>query len=64
MVAQIWADCDPLHVLIAGARIKTVHCHLTVTDLAALVAQGAVAAGPSPQRSRKPSHRASRQSTW
>ena len=48
MVARIWADCDLIHVLIAGARIKTVRSHLTVTDLAALVAQGAVPAGPSP----------------
>ena len=48
MVARIWADCDLIHVLIAGARIKTIRSHLTVTDLAALVAQGAVPAGPSP----------------
>ena len=48
MVARIWADCNLIHVLIAGARIKTVRSHLSVTDLAALVAQGAVPAGPSP----------------
>jgi len=48
MVARIWADCDLIHVLIAGARIKTIRSHLTVTDLATLVAQGAVPAGPSP----------------
>jgi transposase InsO family protein len=48
LVARIWADCDLIHVLIAGVRIKTVRSHLTVTDLAALVAQGAVSAGPSP----------------
>jgi hypothetical protein len=48
MVARIWAGCDLIHVLIAGVRIKTVRSHLSVTDLAALVAQGAVPAGPSP----------------
>jgi transposase InsO family protein len=48
MVARIWADCDLIHVLIAGARIKTIRSHLTVNDLAALVVQGAVPAGPSP----------------
>lgn len=48
MVAQIWADCDLIHVLIGGTRIKTVRSHLSVSDLAKLVAQGAVNAGPSP----------------
>jgi transposase InsO family protein len=47
-VARVWADCDLIHVLIAGIRIKTIRSHLSVTDLAALVAQGAVPAGPSP----------------
>jgi hypothetical protein len=47
-VARIWADCNLIHVLIAGARIKTIRSHLSVTDLAALLAQGAVPAGPSP----------------
>jgi hypothetical protein len=35
-------------VLIGGVRVKTVRSHLSVTDLATLVAQGAVPAGPSP----------------
>jgi hypothetical protein len=48
LVARIWADCDLIHVLIAGVRIKTVRSPLSVTQLAPLVAQGAVAAGPSP----------------
>ena len=48
MVARIWADCDLIHVLIGGTRIKTVRSHLSVNDLAKLVAQGAVNAGPSP----------------
>ena len=46
MVARIWADCDLIHVLIGGIRIKTVRSHLSVNDLARLVAQGAVAAVP------------------
>jgi hypothetical protein len=48
MVARIWADCDLIHLLVAGTRVKTVRSHLSVTDLATLVAHGAVPAGPSP----------------
>jgi transposase InsO family protein len=48
MVARFWVDCTLIHVLIAGVRIKTIRSHLSVTDLATLVAQGAVPAGPSP----------------
>jgi len=48
MVARIWADCDLIHVLISGIRIKTVRSHLSVADLARLIAQGAVPAGLSP----------------
>ena len=48
MVARIWADCDLIHVLIAGARVKTVRSHLSVNDLATLTRQGAVPAGPPP----------------
>lgn len=48
MVARIWADCDLIHVLIDGARVKTVRSHLSINDLAKLAAQGAVPAGPSP----------------
>ena len=46
MMARFWADCDLIHVLIAGARIKSVRSHLSVNDLARLIAQGAVPAGP------------------
>ncbi len=46
MVARIWADCDLIHVLVSGTRIKTVRSHLSVSDLARLIAQGAVPAGP------------------
>lgn len=48
MVARIWADTDLIHVLIGGTRIKTVRSHLSVNDLAKLVAAGATNAGPSP----------------
>jgi transposase InsO family protein len=48
MVARIWADCDLIHVLISGIRVKTVRSHLSPADLARLTAQGAVPAGPSP----------------
>jgi hypothetical protein len=48
MVARIWADCNLIHVMIGGTRIKTVRSHLSVNDLAKLVAQGATNAGPSP----------------
>jgi len=48
MVARIWADADLIHVLIGGTRVKTVRSHLSVNDLAKLVAQGASNAGPSP----------------
>ena len=45
---RFWADCDVIHLLIDGTRVKTLRSHLSVTDLARLAAQGAVAAGPSP----------------
>jgi Integrase core domain len=48
MTARIWADCDLIHVLAGGIPLKTVRSHLSVNDLARLVAQGAVPAGPSP----------------
>jgi hypothetical protein len=54
MVARVWAECDLIHVLIAGIRIKTIRSHLGVTDLAALVAQGAVPAGPGSGLNRPP----------
>ena len=47
-VVRFWADCDLIHLFIGGTRIKTVRSHLTVTDLARLVAQGAINASPSP----------------
>ncbi|MGZ4489981.1 MAG: IS481 family transposase [Nocardioidaceae bacterium] len=41
LTATIWADCDLIHVLIGGTRIKTIRSHLSVNDLARLVAEGA-----------------------
>jgi hypothetical protein len=48
MTARIWAGCDLIHVLVGGTRLKTVRSHLSVNDLARLIAHGAVPAGPSP----------------
>ena len=48
MTVRFWADTDVIHLLIAGARIKSVRSHLSVNDLARLVAQGGVNAGPPP----------------
>jgi transposase InsO family protein len=47
-MVRFWADVDLIHLFIGGTRIKTVRSHLSVTDLAKLVAAGAVPAGPSP----------------
>jgi hypothetical protein len=44
----VWADAVSLHVLLDGARIKTVPSRLGVTELARLAASGARPAGPSP----------------
>ena len=44
----IWADATSLHVLLDGARIKTLPSRLGVTELARLAANGARPAGPSP----------------
>lgn len=43
-----WVDVDLIHVFLAGTRIKTVRSHLSVNDLARLVADGALNAGLSP----------------
>jgi transposase InsO family protein len=44
----LWADQITLHVLLDGARIKTLPSRLGVTELARLAASGARPAGPSP----------------
>ncbi len=38
--SRFWVDCDLIHLFIGGTRIKTVRSHLSVTDLARLVAAG------------------------
>ncbi len=47
-VVRFWASVDVIHLFIGGTRVKTVRSHLSVNDLARLVAGGAVNAGPSP----------------
>ena len=44
----IWVDETSLHVLLDGARIKTLPSRLGITELARLAAAGARPAGPSP----------------
>jgi transposase InsO family protein len=44
----IWADETTLHVLLDGARLKTLPSRLGITELARLAADGARTAGPSP----------------
>jgi len=44
----IWVDETSLHVLLDGARIKTLPSRLGITELARLAASGARRAGPSP----------------
>ena len=44
----LWADPVSLHVLLDGARIKTLPSRLGTADLARLAANGARPAGPSP----------------
>ena len=47
-LVRFWIDCDMVHMFVDGTRIKTVRSHLSVTDLAKLVADGAQPAGPQP----------------
>ncbi|RZB18353.1 IS481 family transposase [Streptomyces sp. F001] len=48
LTVTFWADTSVIHLLIAGARIKTVRSHLSVADLGRLAARGGRAAGPPP----------------
>jgi hypothetical protein len=47
-VVRFWVSVDLIHLFIGGTRVKTVRSHLSTSDLARLVADGAVNAGPSP----------------
>jgi transposase InsO family protein len=48
VTVTFWADPDVIHVLVAGARVKTVRSHLSTADLAGLLRQGGRPAGPPP----------------
>ncbi|CAO5189666.1 transposase [Frankia sp. AiPs1] len=48
LTVTFWADLDVIHLLIAGARGKTVRSHLSVNDLATLATRGGRPAGPPP----------------
>jgi transposase InsO family protein len=48
LTVTFWASTGVIHLLIAGARVKTVRSHLSAADLTALAAQGARPAGPPP----------------
>ncbi|MFD4529840.1 IS481 family transposase [Streptomyces sp. NPDC058470] len=48
LTVTFWADTSVIHLLVAGARIKTVRSHLSVSDLVVLAARGGRAGGPSP----------------
>jgi hypothetical protein len=54
VTVTFWADPDVIHLLIAGARIKTVRSHLSVADLSSLLRQGGRPAGPPPLPAPKP----------
>jgi hypothetical protein len=56
MVARIWANCNLIHVLIGGTRVKTVRSHLSVNDFGKLVA---ACAGNNPLICPRPCHPAS-----
>lgn len=47
-VVHFWAGVDLIHLMIGGARVKTIRSHLSVNDLARLVADGAVPAQGAP----------------
>ncbi len=48
VVVRFWASTDVIHLMAGGARLKSVRSHLSVNDLAALVASGATPASPPP----------------
>jgi len=48
LVVTFWADTDVIHILIGGARLKTLRSHLSTADLDRLRASGGRPAGPSP----------------
>jgi transposase InsO family protein len=53
-VIRFWADCDRVHLLVAGSRIKTLRSRFSDTDLTRLRVGGAQPAGPPPQPHAEP----------
>jgi hypothetical protein len=49
VTVTFWADSQVIHLLIAGARIKSLRSHLSTHDLELLAASGGRPAGPPPQ---------------
>ena len=48
VTVTFWADSQVIHLLIAGARIKSLRSHLSTHDLELLAASGGRPAGPPP----------------
>jgi transposase InsO family protein len=48
VTVTFWASTDVIHLVIAGARLKSLRSHLSTADLAALAASGGRPAGPPP----------------
>ena len=53
LTVTFWASTDIIHLMLAGARIKTLRSHLSAADLTALAAGGRPA-GPEPLPSAEP----------
>jgi transposase InsO family protein len=45
---RFWASVDVVHLLIGGARVKSLRSHWSAADLAQLLREGATPAGPPP----------------
>ena len=65
-VVRFWIDCEWVHLSVAGQRVKSLRSRFSVSDLAILLAQGAVPAGPTPLASRggPGAGRTARSSRW
>ncbi len=53
-VIRFWIDRDWVHLSIDGHRLKSLRSRYTAADVAKMIAQGAMAAGPPPGTSRRP----------
>jgi len=51
-VVRFWIDCAWVHLSIGGVRVKSLRSRFSGLDIDALVAKGAVAAGPPPLAAR------------